>query len=276
MSKTNGTHPQVRDHAKGQPRAQSLATMTDIQQERLSNEIALLDEARVAIEKATTVKEAKEVKDRAEAIEIYAKRVEYGEILQQRCVEIRLRAERKAGELLTQEKLARGGRPADPETGHSRVTGLSEETTLGDLGLTKNQSYKWQKIAAIPEAAFEDAVAAAQSEADLLRLASKLNAPPKPPPPPPPRPPMPPEPGQRPVDPSPFAPDRVKRKCFCQGDEIVWAVDLGAYEALYEVSKPPGVDNLGDPRSIRPDDHRPDSAQLASGVVVNKLEEFLD
>jgi hypothetical protein len=216
----------------------SLETLTDDHQEQLGSQVALLDEARQAIQKATTVREVKEVKDRAEAIELYAKRAEYGEILAQKCVEIRLRAERKAGELLSESQKHKGGKPVTVDDG------LEEPPTLEALGLTRNQSSKWQKIATIPESDFEIAVGSAKSEAELLRLARKLEA-------------MEqeitakPEPEPEPeadkwqeaaeldavLPNSPFHPEANLRGCVCGEGIGLRAVAEGPqYEALYEIT----------------------------------------
>lgn len=146
---------------------QSIENLTDVEVQQQSAEIALLDEAREAIERATTVGETKEIADRAEAVRTYAKRVTYGDLLAEYALQIKLRAERKGGLLLRQIKAGGGlpeGQPS-PENGPARGPYLS------DLGISKNQSSAWQKIAAIPEDEFEQAVEAAKSERDLLRIA---------------------------------------------------------------------------------------------------------
>jgi len=65
--------------------------------------------------------------------------------------EIRLRAERRAGELLAQSPKAKGGEQYHESTGSER----EPVPTLSDLGVTKTQSSKWQKLAALPEDKFE-------------------------------------------------------------------------------------------------------------------------
>jgi hypothetical protein len=59
-------------------------------------------------------------------------------IVRPRC-EIRLCAERKAGELLRHMDRAEKGRPEK----------TSERTTLSDLGITRDQSSRWQQLAAV-------------------------------------------------------------------------------------------------------------------------------
>ena len=65
---------------------------------------------------------------------------------QNRCAEIKLRAERKAGEGIP-DAVSRGG---DRKTGSK-----SHDGTLKTLGINKNQSSRWQQAASVPEAEFE-------------------------------------------------------------------------------------------------------------------------
>jgi hypothetical protein len=67
-----------------------------------------------------------------------------------RATEIQRRPERKTGELLDEEKLNGGDRKS--LSSDSRVK-------LGDLGISYDQSSDWQKLADVPEAEFEDAMA---------------------------------------------------------------------------------------------------------------------
>ena len=60
--------------------------------------------------------------------------------------ETKLRAERRAGGILAQLKLRGGDRRSERPEGR---------TSLHDLGISKDQSSKWQKVAAVPEAEFE-------------------------------------------------------------------------------------------------------------------------
>ena len=61
--------------------------------------------------------------------------------------EIKIRAERRAGELLLEMPKKHGARPAD--------TGSQAVTPLKEAGITKNQSSNWQQIAEVPEEEFE-------------------------------------------------------------------------------------------------------------------------
>ena len=73
--------------------------------------------------------------------------------MQNRCAEIKIRAERKAGELLQElERHPPGPLPIDKS--HDGT----QPPRLEDLGITKNQSSRWQAIAGIPEKNFEERV----------------------------------------------------------------------------------------------------------------------
>lgn len=65
--------------------------------------------------------------------------------------EIKIRAERRAGELIPPDKDKGGG---DTSTGN-RVLPVQTPPKLSDLGISKMQSSRWQAIASIPEEDFE-------------------------------------------------------------------------------------------------------------------------
>jgi len=67
---------------------------------------------------------------------------------ERRACEIRLRAERKAGQLLA---------TGEKNKGTAQPTRSSDTTTLRDLGISKDQSSKWQQLAGVPERQFEAA-----------------------------------------------------------------------------------------------------------------------
>jgi hypothetical protein len=67
--------------------------------------------------------------------------------------EIKIRAERKAGEILAGMELDAGGRPAETSCTTQQVY---DAPTLSELGVERTQSHRWQRVASIPEQAFED------------------------------------------------------------------------------------------------------------------------
>ena len=109
------------------------------------------DAARQALAAAQSVDEVKGIRDKAEAMRAYARQAGDTE-LQWWAAEIKLRAERRGGELLT--AMSDGGERAAPEDGRPKKAG--HRVTLEDLGITRKQSERWQKEAGIPEEEFEE------------------------------------------------------------------------------------------------------------------------
>ena len=77
--------------------------------------------------------------------------------------EIKVRAERRAGEMLAQMPKATGAKGI----GTSAVLheDRTQPLTLAELDISKNESSRWQKLAAIPEAEFDAAVVQAKAAA---------------------------------------------------------------------------------------------------------------
>ena len=82
--------------------------------------------------------------------------------IQNSAAEIKLRAERRAGELLEKMELHDG----NPRS--------HDGTRLSDIGITKNQSSRWQKIAAIPQPVFEDFIEETKAAEKELTTAGVL------------------------------------------------------------------------------------------------------
>jgi len=109
------------------------------------NELVRYDAMCHAIAEAHTVDEVKDIRDKTMALEHYARQARNIEAERQ-CIEIRLRAERKCGELLA-------GGVDRAERGRPQKT--SSEPTLSDLNISRDQSSQWQRLAAIPAERFE-------------------------------------------------------------------------------------------------------------------------
>lgn len=134
-------------------------------------QLVLLTQAQQALAQATSLDEIKDIRDKAEAARKYVESAQLGLSLQNHAAEIKLRAERRAGELLAELKLAGGDR-------RSTVAGSS--LTLEELGISKHQSSRWQREAAVPEDVFERFLreindsSAELTSAALLRIAREF------------------------------------------------------------------------------------------------------
>src|ERR1700747_3245478 len=134
--------------------------------------LILSDAARRARAAAHRADEVKEIRDKAEAVRVYAKQAGDFE-LQNQAAEIRIRAERRAGEVLG-ELQTMGERQAKER---GRPTKVSSPTTLPKLGITRDQSSKWQRLAKIiDDATFDKAVAQAKENDGELTTAGLLRA----------------------------------------------------------------------------------------------------
>jgi hypothetical protein len=110
-----------------------------------------------AIAVCSRVDEAKDIRDKARAIEVYAKQAQNREA-ERKAAEIRIRAERRAGQLLKEMK--ENGQRENNHGGDrkSRSRSSTMKTTLADIGVSKDQSSQWQRLAEIPEKDFEDEI----------------------------------------------------------------------------------------------------------------------
>ena len=117
-----------------------------------------------ALAEAKSTDEVKDVRDKAEAIRLYGRQAKNKQ-LEIDATEIRIRAERRLGQMLSEQKESGGF--AKGSQGRFKTispTGGSEEEppvppTLAEVGISKKLSSRAQKIAAVPEAEFEGQVA---------------------------------------------------------------------------------------------------------------------
>jgi N6-adenosine-specific RNA methylase IME4 len=124
------------------------------------------DAARKALAEARRVDEVKTIRDKAVAVAAYAKQAKDTQLIDH-ATDIRLRAERRAGELLLameKNKGARGGGKKDAPRGRLKQP-RDVTPKLAEIGISKSQSANWQRLAKLPEKDFENKVGAAKRKA---------------------------------------------------------------------------------------------------------------
>lgn len=133
------------------------------------------EKAKQAIAACRTIDEVKGIRDKAEALRAYAKQVHESLEVQNNIAEIKLRAERKAGEMLKDMPKNEGG-------WRNKSCGniMLPQDKLSDVGIEKHESSRWQKISDIPQKDFEQKIVETKTkqieltQAEMLRLHKDL------------------------------------------------------------------------------------------------------
>ena len=124
-----------------------------------TSDLALYTKACQALAEAKTVDEVKGIRDKASAMRVYAQQAKNRQ-LEVDAAEIRMRAERRLGEMIRVQKetvgLATGGEHGGkPSIDGSRAEPSNKRPTLAEAGIDKKLSARAQKMAAVPEEKFE-------------------------------------------------------------------------------------------------------------------------
>jgi hypothetical protein len=129
-------------------------------------DIANLAAAVEWLAQAVSVVEVRTFRDKAEAVRVLARQRDLGREAENQAAELRIRADRRLGQLLLPLPKRHGARPSDRAE-------LSESTppTLADMGLNRDQAAAAQAIARVPEDEFEAHLQSTKAEG--RRLASQ-------------------------------------------------------------------------------------------------------
>ena len=133
--------------------------------------------ARQLLAEAKTMDDILHIRDIAEAARVYAQAAKLGLENQNEAAEVKIRAERKAGEMLAQMPKNEGGLLRG-----NTMLPRDETPTLSELGIEKMQSSRWQAIASLPPEVFEERIQETKAEgkeltsAELVRLAKTESA----------------------------------------------------------------------------------------------------
>lgn len=136
--------------------------MAESGQNQTSTGLVRYDAACRAVAEAKSLDEAKDIRDKAEAMRAYARQAKNRQ-LEVDAAEIRIRAERRVGELMAMQRetvgLAPAGRPTkiglqqNPISKHEPPKPASLPT-LAEAGIDKNLADRARKYAAVPEPKF--------------------------------------------------------------------------------------------------------------------------
>jgi len=116
-------------------------------------DLALLNTAQRALAEASTVDEVKDLCDKAAAVRAYIQKARLGRDLVIEAATIRIRAERRLGQMLHEIPLANAA-PGNQHTGPEREA-VNGAIRLEDLGISKNESSRSQRIAELADDLFE-------------------------------------------------------------------------------------------------------------------------
>ena len=142
----------------------------------MTTQLVRYEQARTALAAVHSYDEVKDIMDQAERAAVYARQANDSDLIKY-ATEIRVRAQRRAGEMLAQTEKAPAGRPAVNRSSDT----TNSPATLADMGITKDQSSNWQALASMSDEHFEATVEAAKDTAGevttafMLREAKKGN-----------------------------------------------------------------------------------------------------
>lgn len=138
------------------------------------------DAAKRELALASSLDEIKLVRDKAEALRQYIRQQGASLEMQNQAAEIKIRAERRAGEMLGEMDLAAGGEYYHNEPTGNIVLPVPLSPKLEELGITKIQSHRWQSETSVPEEILEQHIAEVKSKGEeltsigVIRLAARL------------------------------------------------------------------------------------------------------
>lgn len=141
----------------------------------MTNHLIKYEAACRALAECTSVDEVKGWADKAAAMQAYM-RMAGDRTLESQASEIRIRAERRLGELLLAQKSSGGLAKPGVKPAVNSVVANDRIPKLADVGITKDLSSRAQKLAAVPAAQFEAELAAKRERErqDGARVSARL------------------------------------------------------------------------------------------------------
>lgn len=113
-----------------------------------------LEQAKALLAEARTVDEVKQLRDQAEAMRVYVRQQQLGRDAEVYAAEIRVRAERRIGELTAALPTQAGGRPSENDT-DERYGFASKAQVLRQAGVQQQRASEYERLASMPDDLFE-------------------------------------------------------------------------------------------------------------------------
>lgn len=136
-------------------------------------ELVKYDAMCTAIQTCHSVDEVTDIRNKAMALEAYAKQAMNTDAERQACA-IRLRAERKAGQLLAEKGRKQGNR-TDITSGHAEPKSSDFQQAKEQACISDTQAKRWQNLSKVPDEEFESALADPKTKPSTSGLIKKKN-----------------------------------------------------------------------------------------------------
>lgn len=130
---------------------------------RLSPTIQAYDNACRMLEKARSTDEAKTIRDEAMAMKVYARQAKNRQ-LEADAISIRLRAERRLGQIIDAQRKSVGLNKGTLRRGLRKNPRGDERPTLSEAGIDKNLAHRGRKFAAMTDKQFASLEAQAREQ----------------------------------------------------------------------------------------------------------------
>lgn len=133
----------------------------------MTTQLVRYEQARTALAAVHSYDEVKDIMDQAERAAVYARQANDSDLIKY-ATEIRVRAQRRAGEMLAQTEKATGAKGIGPIAVTEWNRNQPVPATLEEIGVTKKQSSNWQALASMTEEHFEATVEAAKDTSEAV------------------------------------------------------------------------------------------------------------
>mgnify|MGYP001566717098 CR=1 FL=1 len=133
-----------------------------------------VEKARDYLARAVSVPDVRDLRDKAQAVAVYLRSRNASAEAQNDAAEIKLRAERRLGELTREMPKAPGAREAGTRRGRTIGPRQADAPTLASQGIRKQDASKWQMLAKIPAKTFDAYVKTTRAKQERITSSTPL------------------------------------------------------------------------------------------------------